>query len=191
MRLKHAIVLLAAAALGACGGGKQDGMVSWKGQTPNTSLQKDTRSVSTHCPGCRQWLEWGTERCPDKKFCDTRIFWQSAYPCPSCRGSGVCSACVMMEQLPDGKCYNCKGTGNLVYKGKAPDCASCKGKGGCAVCTGSKKCDYCEGAGKIPADTVKSRAAVARAAGKDEDAAPAKPEEKKPEEAKPSEEKSP
>lgn len=190
MRLRNALVLLAAASLAACGGGKQEGLVSFKGQNPNTSLQKDTRSVSTHCPGCLRPLEVGTERCTDKKVCDTRIVWKDAYRCPSCQGNGVCSACVMMEQLPDGKCFNCKGTGNLVYYGKAPVCASCKGEKGCPICKGSKKCDYCSGAGKIPAETVKARAAAAKPV-KEEEAAPAKAEEKKPEEAKPAEEKKP
>jgi len=187
MRLRNALVLLAAASLAACGGGKQEGLVSFKGQNPNTSLQKDTRSVSTHCPGCLDPIEIGTERCPKKKTCDTRIFWREkeGYRCPSCQGNGVCAACVMMEQLPDGKCFNCKGTGNLVYYGKAPVCASCKGEKGCPVCKGSKKCDYCSGAGKVTAEAVKAKAAASMKAGKAEDDAPAKPEAPKAEEKKP------
>jgi hypothetical protein len=179
MRLRNAFVLLAAAALAACGGGRQEGVVSFKGQNPNTSLQKDNRSVSTHCPGCLKPIEAGTERCPDKKFCDTRIYWKESYRCPSCQGSTACQACVMMEQLPDGKCFNCKGTGNLIYFGKAPECASCKGKGACPICKGSKRCDYCQGAGKISQDEVKSRAAGSLKANKEEDDAPAKSEMKK------------
>jgi hypothetical protein len=176
MRLKNVLVLLAAASLAACGGGKQEGLVSFKGQNPNTSLQKDNRSVSTHCPGCLRPIEIGTDRCPDKKGCDTRILWRDSYRCPSCQGSKACQACVMMEQLPDGKCFNCKGSGNLVYFGKAPECASCKGKGACPICKGSKQCDDCQGVGKIPAETVKSRAAAGLKASKEDDSAPAKPE---------------
>ena len=179
MRLRNAFVLLAAAALSACGGGRQEGVVSFKGQSPNTSLQKDNRSVSTHCPGCLKPVEVGSDRCPDKKFCDTRIYWKENYRCPSCQGSTACQACVMMEQLPDGKCYNCKGSGNLVYFGKAPECASCKGKGACPICKGSKKCDDCKGAGRIPAEEVKSRAAATMKLNKEEDDEPAKPEPKK------------
>ncbi len=179
MRVTNAFVLLAAASLAACGGGRQEGVVSFKGQNPNTSLQKDNRSVSTHCPGCLDPIEIGTERCPKKKTCDTRIFWREkeGYRCPSCQGNGVCGACVMMEQLPDGKCFNCKGTGNLIYFGKAPECASCKGKGACPICKGSKKCDYCAGAGKIPAEEVKTRAAAfMKKSGESEEEAPAKTE---------------
>lgn len=190
MRFKDAWLWAATALLSACGGGVQDGVVQFLGPAPNSAKQlaHDVRSVKTSCPGCGRSLELGTERCPDRKGCDARVRWANAYRCGYCRGSGACQACFLMEQ-PDGKCFNCKGTGYITYLGKSPPCPNCAGgkdpkPGFCPVCKGTRKCDFCRGEGKVPAETVKERAA--KAAASDEEApaepAPAAPaEEKKPE----------
>ena len=202
MKLSNAIVLLAVAALAACGpSGRQEGVVKFKGSTPNTSLQKakgDNRELSTYCPVCGRAVDPGTSPCPDKKGCNVQITWTGPYACGACKGSGRCSACYWMEQLADGNCYNCKGSGQRIYLGKSVDCPDCKGKGKCPICEGKKECDYCSGSGKLSYDLVKERAKKAAKASTDDDDKPApapapkkeekKPEEKKPEE-KPSEEK--
>lgn len=188
MRLRDAWLWVGAAALSACGGGVQDGVVQFLGPSPNTGKQlaQDVRSIKTACPGCGRALELGTERCPDRKTCDARVRWANAYRCGYCRGSGACPACFLMEQ-PDGKCFNCKGNGYITYLGKSPPCPNCAtGKdakpGACPVCKGSRKCDFCAGEGKVSADIVKQRAAKAAAAtGEESGGAPTAPpdEEKK------------
>ena len=95
-----------------------------------------------------------------------------------------------MEQ-PDGKCYNCKNSGQpgqRIYLGKSVDCSDCKGKGLCPICSGTMKCDYCDGTGKISHEMVKERVKKAKGSEEEETKPPPKTEEKKPEE-KPSEEK--
>ena len=47
MKLKHAAVLLATAFLAACGGGKQEGIVTFVGFAPVTANDKDIRTVET------------------------------------------------------------------------------------------------------------------------------------------------
>lgn len=201
MKLSTSIVLLAVAALAACGpSGRQEGSVKFKGATPNTSLQKakgDNRELSTYCPACGRAVDPGTSPCPDKKGCNIQITWTGPYACGACKGTGRCSACYWMEQA-DGNCYNCKGSGQRIYLGKSVDCPDCKGKGKCPICEGKKECDYCAGSGKLSFDVVKERARkAAKASTDDDDAKPAPPppkkEEKKPEEKKaeekPSEEK--
>ena len=197
MKLTYAIVLLAAAALTACGpSGRQEGVVKFKGATPNTSLQKakgDNRELSTYCPACGRSVDPGTSPCPDKKGCNIQITWNGPYPCGACKGTGRCSACYWMEQ-PDGACYNCKGSGNRIYLGQSKECPNCKGKGKCLICDDKKGCDYCGGSGKLTYDLVKDRAKkAAKSSTDDEDSKPLpkaeekKPEEKKPEEKKPEE----
>lgn len=195
MKLAYAIVLLAASALTACGpSGRQEGVVKFKGATPNTSLQKakgDNRELSAYCPACGEPLDAGTSPCPKKKTCNVQITWTGPYACGACKGTGRCSACYWMEQLGDVNCYNCKGSGNRIYLGQSKECPNCKGKGSCQICDGKKTCDYCSGSGKLSFELVKERAKkAARSSSDDEDAKPApKPDEKKPEEKKPEEKK--
>lgn len=159
MKMTRAAVVLSVALMAACGGGKQDGVVKFRGLTPITSIQlsKDTRKVETSCPGCGTALEIDTAKCPKKKSCGAQISWKDSYPCGSCRGSGVCGACLQMEQH-DGKCYNCKGLGILSYLGKTKVCPNCKEKKVCPLCAGNRKCDSCVGSGKVGKDVVKERA---------------------------------
>jgi hypothetical protein len=180
MKLVTALALLGAASLAACGGGKGEGLVKFRGSTPNTSKQmtQDLREVRSYCPGCLRPLEIGTERCPEKKTCGIPVSWKNSYACGPCQGSGVCQACRWMEQ-EDGKCFNCRGQGILIYQGKNRDCTSCKGKGACPLCAGSRKCDSCKGERTIPADEVKARVAKGRAAAAAEDEPASKPAEKK------------
>jgi hypothetical protein len=166
MKGRIGLALLAVAALGACGGGKQDALIKFVGFTPNTSLQKDDRSLSVFCPGCHEPIEVNQAKCKNKK-CQTPISWPpNGVVCGACRGSGQCSACRLMEQAPSGKCYNCKGAGYLIYLGKTPNCPNCTGKdkdgkerepGVCPICKGKKTCDYCGGEGRLSYDVVKAR----------------------------------
>jgi hypothetical protein len=151
-------------ALAACGSGKQQGTVHYRGTPPYSAAQKarDGRTLQTFCPKCELPLAFGEERCPQKPCKEIRIGWKEKYTCWTCDGSGRCQACLMREQK-DGKCSNCQGTGILTFQGKTPECPDCKGKGKCAVCDGSQKCDYCEG-GKVAAEVVKQRSAKAGAA---------------------------
>jgi len=180
MKLKHAAVLLATAFLAACGGGKQEGIVTFVGFAPVTANDKDIRAVETRCPGCGDPIAVDTARCPNKK-CKTDMAWSKEYRCPSCQGSGICAACTAMEQTK-GECYNCKGEGVLIYAGKSPVCPNCKGNKVCPVCKGTRKCDQCTG-GMISKDVVKAKAAkfVNKDDGLPESDArpPVKPEEKK------------
>lgn len=157
MKLKHAAVLMAVAVLAACGGGKQDGIVQFIGFTPVTANQKDIRTYQTFCPGCKDPIAVDTARCP-KKSCKTDMVWKADYRCASCQGSGICAACLIMEQ-PNGDCYNCKGLGHLIYAGQSPECPNCKGSKKCPTCKGSTKCDACNGEKKIAKDVVKTKAA--------------------------------
>jgi hypothetical protein len=206
MKLTFALVLGAVTALAACGGGMQEGLVKYTGLVPNTVRQipGDSRKMESFCPGCRAPIEFGLARHLVKQQnmqCDTKLLWKKDYPCGSCDATGICRACLNMEQT-EGKCYNCKGAGYLIYQGKTPECSNCTGKGGergkCPVCKGTRKCDYCAGEGKLPDSVVKEKIAKARPAEESEEKkpeapkveekkpeAPAAPEEKKPEEKKP------
>ncbi|MBI3856096.1 MAG: hypothetical protein HY293_10450 [Planctomycetes bacterium] len=157
MKLKHAAVLLAASFLAACGGGKQEGVVTFIGFTPVTVNDKDIRTVQTNCPGCGDPIAVDTARCPNKK-CKTDMTWPKDYRCPSCQGSGVCAACTAMEQTK-GECYNCRGTGVLIYAGQSPNCPNCKGSKQCPICKGTRKCDQCNGEKVISKEIVKAKAA--------------------------------
>ena len=161
MRLITALALPLVLSLAACGAGKPEGVVRFTGLAPNTAAQKakDNRAVRTTCPNplCMNPIAFGATKC-NVKNCETVMSWDAkkeGYGCPSCNSSGVCSACVLLEQN-DGKCFDCAGTGSKVYLGKSPDCPNCKGKKMCPICEGSRKCDYCKGAGKLDAETVKA-----------------------------------
>jgi hypothetical protein len=203
MKLKHGLVLLAVAALAACGSGKPEGVVQFHGAPPNTSKQQEKfkqsrtiREYTTACPNCGREIEFGKVKCGNK-VCATAMSWPKEYVCGSCKGTGNCTACVNMEQFPTGECYNCRGKGDLIINGQARDCPNCKGKKVCPICEGKKTCDWCKGAGRVSDEFVKSH--LRKSAGDEDEekkpeAAPApktepKPEDKKPEEKKPDEKK--
>ena len=172
MKLVRLLAIPAAlSALAACGSGRPDGLVIYRGTAPTTALvkAKDNRTIQTFCPGCKNPIEFGAARCTVKR-CETQIGWKNKYACWSCTGTGLCTACVHMGQA-DGKCFNCKGSGILTYQGKTPDCPNCAGKKVCPICEGSKNCDLCKGEKTVPAEVVKAKAA--RAGGSGEEAAPA------------------
>jgi hypothetical protein len=173
MKLKHAAVLISVALLAACGGGTRDGDVRFLGSLPLTSGQKDTRAVQTLCPGCHTAIEVGKTRCEEKK-CKAYMKWSEKYDCPSCRGSGTCPACTMMEQA-NGDCYNCKGSGVLIFQGQSPDCPNCKGSKKCPTCKGTMKCPDCEGNKTISQAIVKARAAKFVGKGEDDGLPPSDP----------------
>ena len=157
--MKHPLVFAipVLALLAACGGA-QDGLVSFYGQTPNTAAQKmeDSRKTGFSCPKCKDPVTMQTAQCPKpKNICETQIRWKADYPCMYCNGTGVCRACVNMEQV-DGNCYNCSGTGLRVYVGKTIDCPNCKATGKCPICEGDSKCDKCGGSTKISASEVQA-----------------------------------
>ena len=181
MKLKHAAFLVSVLLLAACGGGKQEGDVRFIGLAPVTSKDKDVRAVETHCPGCGDPIAVDTARCPNKK-CKIDMAWAKDYRCPSCQGSGVCGACTAMEQSR-GECYNCRGTGVLIYAGQSPNCPNCKGSKVCPICKGSRKCDACNGEKVIAKEVVKAKAA--KFVSKDGDlpeSDPRPPDPKKPDE---------
>lgn len=186
MRSKIPAVLVWVAGLAACGGGSQDAVVRFSGLTPNAASQqtKDTRKVTTACPGCGKY-KGDLERCDDKKKCDTRIKWDASYPCGFCHGTKACNACVMMEQK-DGKCFYCKGEGVLPYKGAPSECRNCKAKKVCPVCAGSQKCDFCKGEGRLTKAQVQELAKASAATGdsSEKKEEPVKKEEPKKEEPK-------
>ena len=91
MKLKHMAVASVVALLAACGGGKQDGEVRFIGFAPITSKDKDVRSVQTFCPHCHEPMSVDKARCENKR-CKSDVHWNADYKCPSCQGSGVCSA---------------------------------------------------------------------------------------------------
>lgn len=158
MKLSFVSALLCTAMLAACGGGRQEGIVQFRGQAPQSSLQlaKDTRTAASFCPHCLKPVEIDTNPCPDKKNCNGQIHWADSYTCGSCQGTGRCTACRMLEQK-DGKCFNCAGQGVKVYQGKSPACPNCKGEKNCPICKGSQKCDSCQGSGKISKEVAKQR----------------------------------
>jgi hypothetical protein len=158
MKLIHAAVLLATAFLAACGGGKQEGIVTFVGFAPVTANDKDVRAVQTFCPGCKDPIAVDTARHKERKSCNIDMAWTGPYRCPSCQGTKVCAACTAMEQTR-GECYNCRGEGVLIYAGKSPTCPNCKGNKVCPLCKGSRKCDQCNGEGTISKDVVKAKAA--------------------------------
>lgn len=199
MKLSRGLILLASVALAACGTGKPDGIVAFHGFPPNTSKQNEKlkaakviREYTTACPGCGKEIEYGKTKCPGKA-CQAQISWPKTYTCASCKGTGLCNACVWMDQ-PTGECYNCRGKGDLIINGQARDCPNCKGKKACPICVqpdgrGNMKCDWCKGEGKVSEDFVKAH--LRKGASEDDDTKPEekKPEEKKPEEKKPEEKK--
>ena len=153
MKLSHAAVLLATAFLAACGGGTPEGEVRFIGFAPVTSKDKDIRAIHTACPNCGEPMSIDQEgdkgvknRCKNNK-CRTKVVWADNYRCPSCKGSGRCAACTVMEQ--NGDCYNCRAQGAsqgvLIYAGQSPNCPNCKGSKQCPICKGTQKCDYCKG----------------------------------------------
>jgi hypothetical protein len=158
MKLKHAAVLLATAFLAACGGDKQEGVVTFVGFAPVTANDKDIRAVETRCPNCNEPLAVDTARHKENKKCNIDMVWAKDYRCPSCQGSGICAACTAMEQTK-GECYNCKGEGVLIYAGKSPTCPNCKGSKVCPICKGTRKCDQCNGEKVITKEVVKAKAA--------------------------------
>jgi hypothetical protein len=163
MRLGTALVVLAAASLAACGGGKQEGVVKFRGSTPNTSVQKAkfVREYESFCPNCGAELAFGLNKCSQRKTCEGLLFtWPKELTCGSCKGTGVCTACVNMDQERDAAtgqwvCYNCRGKGDLILQGQGKECPNCKGKKVCPICEGTKKCDWCKGAGKVDDAFVK------------------------------------
>lgn len=163
MRHKLAIALPVLALLAACGGA-QNGLVSFYGQTPNTvqQMENDSRKTAFACPKCKDPVPMVEGWCPKgKDRCETQIKWEPEYPCMYCNGTGICGACVNMEQV-DGNCYNCNGTGFRVYIGKTVDCPNCKSTGKCPICEGDQQCDKCNGEKTIPqADVQKMSGAPA------------------------------
>jgi hypothetical protein len=178
MKLKHAAFLASVLVLAACGAGKQEGEVRFMGFAPVTSRDKDVREIHTYCPGCGDPIAVDTARCPNKK-CKTDMSWQKEYRCPSCKGTGLCTACSSMEQSK-GDCYNCKGQGVLIYQGQSPECPNCKGTKKCPICKGSMKCDYCDGTGSIAKDIVKAKSARFAGGRDDNDLPPSDPREPAP-----------
>lgn len=180
MRIKLALAGLALAALAACGG-SPNGVIQFRGLTPNTAAQKkkDGRHILAYCPNCGLRIDAGADQCPDQRICKMRnIRWESSYACGFCNATGACMACKLLEQ-EGGNCVDCRGQGYITYLGKTPECPNCKGnaeakhKGKCPICLGETKCDYCGGSGKLPFETVRARAK--KASGESEE------EEKKPE----------
>lgn len=157
MKLKHAAVLITVALLAACGGGKQEGDVRFLGSMPLTAKEKDTRSVQVFCPNCHEPTEVDRARCENKK-CKVDMHWSAEYRCPSCQGSGVCASCSVLEQA-NGDCYNCKGSGILIFQGATVDCPNCKGSKKCPICKGNMKCTDCGGNKTLAKDVIKSRSA--------------------------------
>lgn len=158
MRLGTAFTTVLALSLAACGAGNQEGIVKFRGSTPNTALQKTkmVREFETFCPNCGKPLAFGATKCPDRRTCEGQKFtWATSYVCGSCKGTGQCGACMWMDQ-PDGQCYNCRGKGDLILEGQARECPNCKGKKVCPICDGSKKCDFCKGDKKVGAEVVKA-----------------------------------
>jgi len=187
MRFGTAVVALAAATLAACGGGKQEGVVKFYGASPNTSVQKAkfVREYESFCPNCGKELSYGATKCPNRKTCEGLLFtWAPEYVCGSCKGTGQCGACIWMDQMATGECYNCRGKGDLILQGQGKPCPNCGGKKVCPICEGSKKCDWCKGSGKVPAEFVKTK--LKKGTGGEESLLPdeKRPEEKKPEEKK-------
>jgi hypothetical protein len=171
MRLTAALAIPLLLSLAACGGGRPKGLVRFTGLAPNSSAQKaaDKRTVTTTCPGCMRPIAFGAAKCGTKR-CELQLSWDKEYACPSCNGSGTCSACVLLEQQ-EGKCPNCAGAGIKTFAGKTPECSNCKGKKVCPICDGQRKCDYCKGTGKLDDQTVQALSAKA-APKSDEDAKP-------------------
>lgn len=168
MRLTAALAIPLLLTLAACGGGRPKGVVTFTGPAPATAAQKakDARGIVVTCPGpcanrdgSKSPISYGIDKCPVKN-CIEKLGWDKSYPCPSCRTTGECSACMLFERT-DGKCFNCAGAGTKTYAGKSPECSNCKGKdnGACPICAGSKKCDYCKGAGHLDDATVQGLAA--------------------------------
>jgi len=172
MKLKHAAFLASVLLLAACGGGKQEGDVRFIGFAPVTSKDNDVREIRTFCPNCGDPIAVDTARCPNKK-CKADMTWPKDYRCPSCKGSGICSACSSMEQAK-GDCYNCKGQGVLIFAGQSPECPNCKGSKKCPICKGTMKCDYCE-QGRVAKDVVKAKSARFAGGRDDSDLPPSDP----------------
>ena len=212
MKLSRVFVLLASAGLAACGSGKPEGSVAFHGIPANTSKQQERlkqagtiRDYTLACPQCGTAanITLDTKICPKKKTCGASMFFPDEYVCASCKGTGLCTACVWMDQMPTGECYNCRGKGDLIFNGQARDCPNCKGRkdapansaGKCPICEGTKKCDWCkaekqdkQGRYVVSKDFVKLH--LRKGGGGDEEPEPVKKaEEKKPEEKKTDEKK--
>src|SRR5439155_270921 len=137
MKLSRVFVLLASAGLAACGSGKPEGSVAFHGIPANTSKQQERlkqagtiRDYTLACPQCgtAENITLDTKICPKKKTCGASMFFPDEYVCASCKGTGLCTACVWMDQMPTGECYNCRGKGDLIFNGQARDCPNCKGR---------------------------------------------------------------
>lgn len=172
--MKHRLVLAFAVAviLPACG--PQDGLVTFTGVTPMTSLDKDSRKTHLQCPKCKEPIDTGVTHHQNKaKECDTQIQW-TPKPCPYCGGTSKCQACVNMQQ-ENGDCYNCKGEGIRVYEGRSLDCPNCKGAKKCPVCKGTQQCDFCGGDGEVDVATIQSRSGTEATRAPVEEPAPEEP----------------
>lgn len=89
--------------------------------------------------------------------------YQHLMTCPSCGGTGKCSACAIGFAIAlsggPGKCAHCHGTGRSDRKnalGYYEDCVSCRGTGRCSICGGSGQCPICGGRGSVTREVADS-----------------------------------
>ena len=71
--------------------------------------------------------------------------------CPSCNGSGKCSASGWADKYRchgSKKCMHCNGTGIMHQGGQTFTCTTCHGTKKCHYCNGTGNCPTCNGTGK-------------------------------------------
>ena len=158
MRLGYAPFVLVLGLLAACGE-SPNAIVKFSGMTPHSSLEKDTRGVSTYCPQCKAEINASDTQCPDQENCGAVFVLAEEFTCPYCVGTGECPTCKIYQQLDSGDCMNCSGVGYLTHAGRTKPCPNCgskdkEGDGKDPICKGSKKCDYCGGEKKVSGSTV-------------------------------------
>ena len=147
------------AALTACGKqGTPFPVMKGIDKTPYTKIgmdRGDGRFVAFACPSCGKEVDVSMRSCTNvtnKKNCKAKLKWVDQYPCPNCRGSGFCQACLVyghaglhVKEEDKGKCWKCGGAG---WTRDNVQCANCwvddTTYGKCVICSGTALCDWCE-----------------------------------------------
>ena len=163
MRTGYTSLALILGLLAACGP-SPEAVVKFSGVTPQSAELKatDNRMVKAFCPGCGSHIDANDSQCPDIENCGVEFIIRDEYPCIFCEGRKTCATCVIYQRAESGDCDNCNGVGYLTYHGKTAPCPNCgtkdkEGDGKDPICRGTTKCDYCDGAGFISGDQVKSK----------------------------------
>jgi hypothetical protein len=146
--MRRLILGLAIVAVGCEKTGEARPILRGTDKSPHTSEGKkvDGRYVEFVCASCGEPIDDDSAECS----CKSKVTWADSYPCPNCRGSGDCQACLVYGTLvgaEKGSCWKCSDgwtADNVLCPNCRVDDKTSDGK--CPMCkSATAKCDWCKG----------------------------------------------